>query len=168
MFYLYYALPQQKCQILDSRRICVNNDSTNDVVKILQNIDLRFNKLIKYLTEKHADHKVTKRLVERYNKKTILSEITSSEHIAYTQDKGDKIAFCLSDKKIDFNTLMYIALHELAHIGTDDVGHTHLFWENFKFILKQAIDIKIYDTVNYDEYPTTFCNMEINNNPLYN
>tara|TARA_Y100000389_G_C17445910_1_gene511580 strand:+ start:1021 stop:1380 length:360 start_codon:yes stop_codon:yes gene_type:complete len=118
------------------------------------------------MTKKHSDHPVTKKLIKRY-KKTILSEITTSEHIAYTQDKGDNIAFCLTDKNIDFNTLMFIALHELAHIGTDDIGHTYLFWENFKFILKLANEIKIYEAVNYDEFPTTFCNMQINNNPLY-
>ena len=37
------------------------------------------------------------------------------------------------NKLIDENTLMFVALHELAHIATESIGHTKEFWANFKF-----------------------------------
>ena len=54
-------------------------------------------------------------------------------------NKGEKIAFCLNTRKggnklIDENTLMFVALHELSHVGTVSIGHTQDFWRNFKCI----------------------------------
>ena len=44
-----------------------------------------------------------------------------------------KLAFCLNTTKgheaIDINTLTFVALHELAHVATVEVGHTENFWE---------------------------------------
>ena len=45
---------------------------------------------------------------------------------------------------IDSNTLMYVALHEMAHICTESVGHTEEFWKNFKFLIIEAEAINIY------------------------
>ena len=51
------------------------------------------------------------------------------------------MSFCLLDEDKKFNSLMFIALHELAHIATKDIGHTFKYWENFKFILQCSRDI---------------------------
>ena len=39
---------------------------------------------------------------------------------------------------------MFVALHELAHIGTSEIGHTQQYWKNLKFILENAVNQRIY------------------------
>ncbi len=70
-------------------------------------------------------------------------------------------------KLIDNNTLTYVALHELAHIATESVGHTDEFWENFKFLLIEANSINIYTPVDYKNKPARYCGMDIKDNPYY-
>ena len=53
-----------------------------------------------------------------------------------------RIVMCIIDyktsKPFDSNTLMYVALHELAHIGDDKWGHTDTFKRVFGVLLKEA------------------------------
>ena len=52
-------------------------------------------------------------------------------------------------KLIDENTLMFVALHELSHVASKSIGHTDEFWNNFKFLIKEAETINIYVPENY-------------------
>ena len=85
---------------------------------------------------------------------------------------AQKLVFCLnsgesSDKLIDDNTLTFVALHELSHIGTAEVGHTPTYWQNFKFILENAVEAGIYKPVDYKKKPKGYCGMTITDNPYY-
>ena len=60
------------------------------------------------------------------------------------------------------NTLMYVVIHELAHVGCPEYGHTPLFRKIFKFLLKQSVKIGIYTPVNYILNPQNYCGMVIN------
>ncbi|HAF76958.1 MAG TPA: hypothetical protein DCG42_06505 [Maribacter sp.] len=62
---------------------------------------------------------------------------------------------------------MFVALHELAHIASKSIGHTKEFWDNFKFILQNAVKIKIYNPVDYKKENKNYCGMKITDNPLY-
>jgi hypothetical protein len=70
-----------------------------------------------------------KRLIRGYNPKKIYETLPTSEFTAYSENKGEKLAFCLDTEKnsqgrlIDLNTLMYVALHEVSHIATKSIGH---------------------------------------------
>ena len=105
--------------------------------------------------------------------KKIVETLPTSIHTAYSQNKGEKLAFCLDVEKkgisklIDLNTLTFVAIHELAHIATESVGHTEEFWDNFKFLLKEAININIYKPVDYKKKPQKYCGMNITDNPLF-
>ena len=68
---------------------------------------------------------------------------------------------------IDPNTLMYVAIHELAHIATKEIGHTPNFWRNFKFLLTQAKLINVYNPIDYKNEPQEYCGMTIKDNPYY-
>ena len=57
------------------------------------------------------------------------------------------------DKLIDENTLAFVAIHELGHVMTESVGHTKEFWQNFKFLLKDAVKLGIYKPVDYKKNP---------------
>jgi hypothetical protein len=112
-------------------------------------------------------------MVENFNPTTIKETLPTSEYTAYSENKGEKLAFCLNKKKsnnenlIDPNTLSFVAFHELAHIMTESVGHTDEFWQNFKFLLEHAVELKLYTPVDYKKEPENYCGMDITDNPYY-
>jgi len=67
---------------------------------------------------------------------------------SYTEDKSI-IYLCLRDERGQFyniNTLIYVALHELAHyINKEDYGHTPAFYKIFDKLLCKASAKGIYD-----------------------
>ena len=67
---------------------------------------------------------------------------------SYTEDKSI-IYLCLRDEKgqlYPVNTLIYVALHEIAHlINKEDFGHTTAFYKAFDKLLCQASDRGVYD-----------------------
>lgn len=114
-------------------------------------------------------------LTERYtSKQTEFSEKDKlSNYTSYTENKGDRIVFCMRQRNdnedlIDLNTMMFVAIHEVAHIMTKDIGHHKDFWSNFKKLLKVSVDIGIYESEDYKATPRSYCGMEINSNPLVN
>jgi len=71
-------------------------------------------------------------------------------------------------KLIDIETLTFVAIHELAHIMTESVGHKKEFWENFKFLLQNAKEANIYNPRDFKKTPQQYCGMQIDDNPYYN
>ena len=139
----------------------------------LANLNIKLNQLVKHLGEKYPNQDNVKRLVKGYNPQKIYETLPTSEYTAYSENKGEKLAFCLDTEKdskgrlIDDNTLMYVALHELSHIATKSIGHEKEFWDNFKFIITEAKDIKIYNPIDYKKEPARYCGMNITDNPYY-
>lgn len=84
---------------------------------------------------------------------------------SYSVNKGDELIFCLRDKETnslhDVNTMMFVAIHELAHIVTSENNHTELFWSNMRSLLKTAEDIGVYTSVDYDRNPVEYCGVMI-------
>jgi predicted metal-dependent hydrolase len=62
---------------------------------------------------------------------------------------------------------MFVAIHEIAHIMTLSVGHTEEFWQNFKFLLEHAVQLGIYEPIDYKKNPKNYCGMTISDNPYY-
>ena len=63
--------------------------------------------------------------------------------------------------------MTFVGIHEVAHIMTKSIGHTKEFWQNFKFLLKNAAKIGIYTPVDYKRKPKEYCGMKITDNPYY-
>jgi len=128
--------------------------------------------LVEYMRQKYPDDPRVKRLVKGFNPKKISETLPTSELTAYSENKGEKIAFCLNttktgNKLIDLNTLTFIAIHELSHITTKSIGHKQEFWQNFKFMLENAVDIGLYNPEDYKKQPKEYCGMKITDNPYY-
>ena len=139
---------------------------------LLAEATTRCNKLIEHLKSADPKNDITIRLVDGFNPKKVQEILPNSSYTAYSENKGEKLAFCLNttkkgNKLIDLNTLTFVALHELSHIATKSVGHTPEYWQNFKYILTQAVDIGIYKPIDYKKKPQTYCSMEITDNPYY-
>ena len=69
---------------------------------------------------------------------------------SFTEDKKF-VYLCLkdkSDKYYDYNMLMYVSLHELAHAFSDSVDTDHSgkeFKDNFRNLLNKAQTLGLYD-----------------------
>jgi hypothetical protein len=85
----------------------------------------------------------------------------------YTLDKGSYMAFCLGPRYegnlslYDLNTMMYVAIHELAHVASNSVGHTDEFKINFADLLRKAISIGIYTYIDYSANPVEYCGIKL-------
>jgi hypothetical protein len=113
------------------------------------------------------------RFVSRFSPDVFVENDMSSKDTSYSENKGQKIVVCLRDKVkaphyplIDENTVMFVMLHEMAHLMTETIGHTQEFWANFKRILHDAVQIGIYHPVNYAQRPTPYCGMTISDSPI--
>lgn len=157
----------------DGNRYCVRERAKLELAAdLLASVTGKCKEVVKYMKEKHPDDDRTKRLVSGFNPTKINETLPTSELTAYSENKGEKLAFCLNttkdgDKLIDINTLTFVALHELSHIMTVSIGHKQEFWENFKFLLQNAKDAGIYIPVDYKKKPEQYCSMTINDNPYY-
>ena len=45
------------------------------------------------------------------------------------------------------------------------LGHGEDFWNNFRFILKVAIDQNIYQSVDFNNNPVAYCGIQITDAP---
>lgn len=110
------------------------------------------------------------RLKESFNPEYITENIPGSIYVAYSVNKGEELSICIREKDtekfIDNNTILFVAIHELSHIMTDETGHTPLFWDNMKFLLEKASSLGIYQVEDYSSSPVMYCGMEINSTPL--
>ena len=164
-----------KCVIseVDGNRYCVRERKRiNEAADILATVVNKCEKVIEHLKKKYPQNEGVERLVKKFNKNNIVETLPTSELTAYSENKGEKLAFCLNKNKngtklIDINTLMFVALHELSHIMSLSIGHTDEFWSNFKFLLENASDINIYNPVDYKKKPQDYCGLEITDNPYY-
>lgn len=164
-----------KCIISDvnGKKYCVRErNKLKLAADLLAKVTIKLEKLVKYLKTKYPNRENIKRLADKFNPNKISETLPTSEFTAYSENKGEKLAFCLNKNKngnklIDENTLTYVALHELGHIMTEDVGHNEEFWKNFKFLLETANDIKIYVPINYKKNNGHYCGMDLTDNPFF-
>lgn len=164
-----------KCVIstVDGNKYCVRDRTQiNDAADLLAHVTKKCRELVDYVGKKYPNDPDVKRLVEGFNPQKISETLPTSELTAYSENKGEKIAFCLNKTKnsstlIDINTLTFVALHELSHIMTKSIGHKQEFWQNFKFLLENAKAANIYQPVDYKKKPQGYCGMTITDNPYY-
>lgn len=98
--------------------------------------------------------------------KVIINESSEDNiYTSYSINKGEQIVFCLRSKYTgklhDLNLLMYVVVHEIAHVACPEYGHTPLFKKIFAFLLKIAIELNIYKKIDFNSYPKEYCGLTI-------
>lgn len=143
-----------------------NNHLAQESADIMAAININITKLITYIKSLNPQPEYSNRLFN-FNPLAIEENILDID-TTYTLNKGSYVVFCVSprnkqsNKVYDINTLMYVAIHELAHIVSISVGHTEEFKRNFKNLLKHSIDIGIYKYIDYSKTPQEYCGININ------
>ena len=165
-----------KCIVstVDGNKYCVREREKLQVASdLLGETTKKCKDLVKYVGDKYPDNEAVARLVKGYNPEKISETLPTSQYTAYSENKGEKLAFCLNRSKndnddlIDSSTLTFVAIHELSHIMTKSIGHHSDFWENFKFLLENAKEAGIHDPVDYGKTPKEYCGMNIHDSTYY-
>jgi len=151
------------------RTHCVRKDEDEAVEREkIERIAVMVDKLIvfvEYMKKEYPDDVITQRLEARFDPMKVTEIMKSSEDVAYSINKGEKIRVCLDED--DANTLMFVGLHEMAHIAYAGEGHNMEYWMTFKRILTEAEKIGVVKNVDYKKNPTSFCKKLINDNPYF-
>ena len=113
-------------------------------------------------------------LLDNYNPEVFYeNDPKLSTDTAYTVNKGVSMYICLRDrtnpdKVIDFDTVLFVLLHEASHIANyNGWGHNQRFWEVFKFILNEAVISGVYKPIDYSKHPVVYCGLRVENNPYF-
>lgn len=112
-------------------------------------------------------------LLERnFNEKrtSIYETEPDSNLTSYSVNKGEELSVCLKSKKEnklhDQNLLMYVLIHEMAHMGCPEIGHGDLFKKVFKMFAEEAVKIGVYTYQNYSKNPVEYCGMDLKSSIL--
>jgi len=161
---------------VDGKKYLVQNrKNAVEAANLLANINKNLIRLISILKQKYSEDPRAKRIINNYNPDTITEGTGEKNYTSYSVNKGEKIVFCITvrndennKKLMDLNTMLYVGIHELAHLGTKEIGHVDVFWKNFKWILKIAEKEGVYKYEDYRINPKKYCGIIINSNILDN
>ena len=147
-----------------------NREDKQQACDLLASVKKNLLRIVKYLEENNISDPKVKRLVSKYKPQNISESIPNTNYTSYSVNKGEKIVFCIREKKthtlVDINTMMFVAIHELAHVMTKSIGHTEEFWDNMKYLLKKAIKLGLYKDEDYKNNPKAYCGTQITDSPL--
>ena len=188
MFILIYKL-KYKSSIISieafNKKVFFVNDlnDAQDAANILAKIIIKMEKLIdniitdyeKGLLKTADDNKhiqYVKIIKKRLPYVKISENPTDSIYTSYSINKGEELVLCIRDKKNlkihPINELLYVAIHEIGHIGCPEVGHTDLFREINIYLLEKAVCYNIYTYIDYMQNNYNYCGMVLTSTILNN
>jgi len=110
------------------------------------------------------------RLIKNYDSDALSENTPDSAYTSYSENKGQKVVFCMRSKPgdvlMDLNTMMFVGIHELAHLMSKSIGHGQEFWANFRILLRISIGIDQYKCQNFDVESKDYCGTKISDTPL--
>lgn len=153
-----------KSQVDDREYLVRNLKNKQEAADFIARLNAKMQTLVKHMIAKFPDHADVQQLYRNYNPDALSEGSAESGYTSYSVNKGEKIILCIRqlDKSFaDTNVVMYVAIHELGHLMTPEIGHTDLFWKNFKWLLDEAIQLKLYVKVDYKNNPSSYCGISI-------
>ncbi len=142
---------------------------------LLAKVRARMRKVYIHLQSTFPDKPQVKRLLQRFqaNPDRILESTPDAEHTSYSVNKGEKVHLCLRQRQggdeslVNENVMVFVALHEMAHMITDEIGHPPEFWNNFGWLLKESEKIGAYQYQDFKAHPVRYCGTNITDQPRY-
>jgi hypothetical protein len=166
----YYKVKKDGFEQVSADKLAVTEYKLNEL----------YNKVCKNYGDSQGFYPNSVPKLKRRWPKIQIREVTNGEpEAAYVLNKGPDMRFCLQSKDPDDtekdNILMFIAIHEMAHIMSDSFGHGPEFIKNFKGLLDVATKQWIINPLNgknelvytpqdFSSKPKKYCGVKINKN----
>jgi biotin-(acetyl-CoA carboxylase) ligase len=155
---------------IDNRSYRVRKlDDKQDAADMLAKISNHLTRLVDHTYTTDPSKEGVQQLKDNFNSHNIIENAPGGTYTAYSVNKGEQLALCLrnadNDKFVEMNLVLFVAIHELAHIMTDEVGHTPKFWANMEYLLRKGESIGVYTPEDYSKNPKMYCGLEINSTP---
>ena len=141
------------------------------LAKVRQKIKSLYNYLIITYPDKPQIQQLKKNFTPDSSR--IYEATPDAEHTSYSVNKGESVHLCLRQRNgndeslIQENIMVFVSLHEMAHMITATIGHGPDFWNNFAWLLKQAEEKGIYKYQNFSAQPVPYCGVKITDSPTY-
>ena len=132
---------------------------------LLANLNNKLNIIVVNLKndQNYNNDATVHRLINNWEKGVSIKEIGNMETDAAYVINKQYMSFCLQDTPNgsstkntnveDTNLMTYVAIHELAHIMSVEIGHGPEFIQNFEFLLAYAKKLKYTDPFLNKEAP---------------
>ena len=184
LFFVFIALliicynSREKFEIIkqiaaDNKEYYVQDYNNNkEAAEVLSKLVNDCMSLVNYLANKYPDKENVSRLKTKFNPSNIREAEHEKNSTSYTINKGEMMHICLRNKDKtktihEHNLLMFVIIHELAHIASKSIGHNTEFYDNFKFLLNEATELGVYKPVNFGNHPEEYCGIDVTNNPYF-
>lgn len=164
----HYSTTNQIAKFDNKKYIVRNEDDKQEAAELLALMKNKSNKLIQGLIRDYPSNKNIIKLNMKFKTTDIYETTYKKNYTSYSLNKGDAIYLCLRNINNNLhneNTIFFVMMHELAHIMTDDWEHSPEFWKNFKLLTSNAIKYNLYNYINYNKYPQSYCGIKINTTP---
>lgn len=154
----------------DGRKYVVRKlPDRDEAAALLARINKKLLRLVHHMVARYPDDPAVRRLHENFNPDALSEGGAEVGYTSYSVNKGEKIVMCLrqtDDTFVEENVLVYVAVHELGHLMTDEIGHTDAFWSNFRWLAVEAVEIGVYRKVDFQESPQAYCGISITSSVL--
>jgi len=146
-----------------------------EAANLMANLRIKLMKLCEALERKYPDKLQVKQMVQNFraDPERFIEATPDSEHTSSTINKGESIHMCLRQRDgpdeslVNENVMMFVAIHEFAHICTESIGHGPDFWNNFGWLLKEAEGMGLYRYTDFSAHPVGYCGVHITDSPRY-
>lgn len=149
-----------------------NEEALLEKANILFEVKRKLTILVDYMQDNAVPTKQdANRLWDRFKDTEIRETGWLETSTAYTLNKGWQIRLCLdksNNTTYNTNAIMFVALHELAHVLSISYGHNDEFKDNMELIVKTATKLGLYNPVDYSINPIVYCGTKITNTPCSN
>lgn len=150
----------------------ISKEVANKLARLAQKIDIL---VLDMKNNNYPSPTVSERFYNRWykirsNPKGLRETSFGENSAGYTVSKGQEMRICVRGKNgkkfEDENTMMFVCLHECAHLMSESYGHNKEFRENFAHITRKAIDLGLYKYENFSQNPKNYCGTQISNSSI--
>ena len=141
---------------------------------MLAKLRMRLMKLMDALSQDFPNKPQIQRLKKNFSPdpERFLESTPDADHTSYSINKGEEVHMCLRQKDageqlVNENVLVFVAIHEMAHMITQSIGHEPEFWNNFGWLLREAEQRGLYSPMDFKMHPATYCGVMITDSPRY-
>jgi predicted metal-dependent hydrolase len=168
-YYINQGLIKVKSDIDNTEYTVQIKEDAKEAADLIATIKNKLKTLLEHLQKTYgsSDSRIAM-LTANYRPERVSEGVDTPGYTSYSVNKGEQIVLCLrnKDKLMDVNTMMFVVLHEFAHLATESIGHTEEFWTNFKWILEESMNIGIYARQDFKTTNVDYCGIKITSSPL--